>query len=206
MPDDTILCTHHNVEFAASILFDYIFAIFPGPVDLKLSVCNIRNLSSLLLNKNFTNCQKLEVHETAETEVCPLDLEEIVKEVRVEKEINIYTTQCETVRIEQVKLLRLNLYYCIVLQIFNLETVILHNAQWITLPDLLSLNCRFGSFRKFNINQNLLEAFSKNWLNSKSRTLEFMKFGFPEHGVSFQWNKSELPLKPWNPQIRSRYY
>ncbi|EFP08974.1 hypothetical protein CRE_15168 [Caenorhabditis remanei] len=126
-----IQCHFHNPEFGASVVFNHISKIFQGPVNLFLDLSHIRNLYSILLNQNISECQKLEVYEGYNNDQNDEDLYGILDMVNIGKELKAYVTNQDEIDFDQI---------C------HLESLTLENANWMTLPDLISLNCRYGSF------------------------------------------------------------
>lgn len=187
---DTIQCHFHNPEFGASVVFNHISKIFRGPVNLVLDLSYIRNLYAILLNPNISKCRKLEVYEGYDNEKNDKDLYGILDMTNIEKELQSYVTHQDEIDIEQIS---------------HLEIVTLENAKWMTLPQLISLNCRFGNFIDHKFSPCDVNLFAENWYNSTNKTLTKMQLGW-EVDTELELNKSKLEWKKWDPTVRSRCF
>ncbi|EFO93635.1 hypothetical protein CRE_12464 [Caenorhabditis remanei] len=185
-----IQCHFHNPEFGASVVFNHISKIFQGPVNLFLDLSHIRNLYSILLNQNISECQKLEVYEGYNNEQNDEDLYGILDMVNIGKELKAYVTNQDEIDFDQI---------C------HLESLTLENANWMTLPDLISLNCRYGNFINHKFGPFDVNSFAENWYNSTNRTLAKMQLGW-DVDTELDLKKSKLEWKKWDPKIRSRCF
>lgn len=185
----TVFCRFHNSEFGASVIFDYIFSILPGPVNLNLKLNSIRNIHAVLLNENFSKCQNLEIWEIQEKENNE-DMAEILDLVRVEKKLKSLVAQKDEVDIEKIQ---------------NLDSVLIMDAEWMYLSTLLSFKCRFGGVLNHKFGPMEITAFVENWYSSTDRTMARMRFGW-DNCHPFELSKNKLEWKKWDPKRRSRYF
>ncbi|UMM28144.1 hypothetical protein L5515_011114 [Caenorhabditis briggsae] len=189
---NTIFCHYHNPELGATVIFNHIFNCLPAPLNLHLKLNSIKNLHALFLNDCFSTCEKLDVWyvEQDENDELVEDLTGILEMVDVKKELRaLVPQQCE-MDIEKIR---------------DLEVLTIQDAEWMSLPALYSLNCRFGSLLNHKFGQFDISAFAENWYNSTDRKLVKMQFGWNEYR-RFSPMIDNLNWKEWDPKIRSRYF
>ncbi|PIC33873.1 hypothetical protein B9Z55_013696 [Caenorhabditis nigoni] len=137
-------------------------------------------------------CEKLDVWYVEQDENDDLveDLTGILEMVDVKKELRaLVPQQCE-MDIEKIR---------------DLEVLTIQDAEWMSLPTLYSLNCRFGSLLNHKFSQFDISDFAENWYNSTDRKLVKMQFGWDEYRRFFPMIDN-LNWQEWDPKTRSRYF
>lgn len=187
---NTIASDYHNPNFGLSVVFNHIFDILPGPVNLFLHLHHIRNLHAILLNEKIAKCKNVYITEGFTSASADHNLNEILESMKIEKELKAYLDQEDELDVDLIT---------------GLESLTLESANWLTPFALSSLKCRSGKFIRHKFDQSAICSFAENWFNSNDTKLERMQFGWDEQ-VPFIPTSKDLKWESWDPKIRSRYY